>query len=308
MVILDADLEYDPQDIPRLLEPVLDGRADGGLRQPHVRQPQRLLVLVRHGQQGRHHGRQRDLQLVHLATSRPASSSCRWRCSASLNIQSAGFGMEAEITGKLLRRRIRPYEVPISYRARTPRRGQEDHLEGRRRGALDPRPGAVAAARPRALRWPAGWRQPGAARWAVMAARRPAGSRPWAASWSAGVPYRCRSARPTPSASSRCGPSASASADHAGARCRPGTARHHDTGAPAPARRVPPVPQPFGVQRPRRVGVGDRHVQALPSRPAPGRASARPRRRRRVRARAAPTRSPSRPVAVARCACADSRM
>src|SRR5262249_786626 len=28
MVILDADLEYDPQDIPRLLDPVLDGRAE----------------------------------------------------------------------------------------------------------------------------------------------------------------------------------------------------------------------------------------------------------------------------------------
>jgi len=28
MVILDADLEYDPQDIPKLLAPVLDGRAE----------------------------------------------------------------------------------------------------------------------------------------------------------------------------------------------------------------------------------------------------------------------------------------
>lgn len=36
----------------------------------------------------------------------------------SLDIRSRGFGMEAEITGKLLRRGIRPYEVPVSYRAR----------------------------------------------------------------------------------------------------------------------------------------------------------------------------------------------
>ncbi len=43
----------------------------------------------------------------------------------SLNVHSRGFGMEAEVTGKLLRRRIRPYEVPISYRARTREEGKK---------------------------------------------------------------------------------------------------------------------------------------------------------------------------------------
>jgi hypothetical protein len=43
----------------------------------------------------------------------------------SLNIRSRGFGMEAEITAKLLRRKIRPYEVPISYRARTRDEGKK---------------------------------------------------------------------------------------------------------------------------------------------------------------------------------------
>ena len=43
----------------------------------------------------------------------------------SLKIRSAGFGMEAEITGKLLRQKIRPYEVPISYRARTREEGKK---------------------------------------------------------------------------------------------------------------------------------------------------------------------------------------
>jgi hypothetical protein len=43
----------------------------------------------------------------------------------SLNLRSRGFGMEAEITAKLLRRKIRPYEVPISYRARTRDEGKK---------------------------------------------------------------------------------------------------------------------------------------------------------------------------------------
>ena len=43
----------------------------------------------------------------------------------SLNIKSDGFGMEAEITGKLLARGIRPFEVPITYRARTREAGKK---------------------------------------------------------------------------------------------------------------------------------------------------------------------------------------
>jgi hypothetical protein len=42
-----------------------------------------------------------------------------------LNIQSKGFGMEAEVTGKLLRRRIRPHEVPITYTARSREEGKK---------------------------------------------------------------------------------------------------------------------------------------------------------------------------------------
>jgi len=43
----------------------------------------------------------------------------------SLDIRSKGFGMEAEVTGKLLRNGIRPFEVPISYRARTREEGKK---------------------------------------------------------------------------------------------------------------------------------------------------------------------------------------
>ena len=42
-----------------------------------------------------------------------------------LRIKSDGFGMEAEVTGKMLRRGIQPYEVPISYRARSREEGKK---------------------------------------------------------------------------------------------------------------------------------------------------------------------------------------
>lgn len=124
MVILDADLEYDPQDIPRLLEPVLDGRATVvyGSRTFGSHSAYSFWYVM--GNKGvttaanvLFNSYISDLEtcfkLMPLALFR------------SLKIRSAGFGMEAEITGKLLRRRIRPFEVPISYRARTREEGKK---------------------------------------------------------------------------------------------------------------------------------------------------------------------------------------
>ncbi len=117
MVILDADLEYDPNDIPALLRPVLDGRATvvygnrtfGGhsaysfwyvMGNKGVTTAANILFNAYVG----------DLETCFKLM--PVS------LYRSLDIRSAGFGMEAEVTAKLLRRKIRPYEVPISYTAR----------------------------------------------------------------------------------------------------------------------------------------------------------------------------------------------
>ena len=42
-----------------------------------------------------------------------------------LDIQAAGFGMEAQVTARLLKSGVRPYEVPISYRARSREEGKK---------------------------------------------------------------------------------------------------------------------------------------------------------------------------------------
>ena len=124
IVIFDADLEYDAQNIPTLLAPVLDGRAEvvygvrgfGGhtaysfwyvMGNKAVTTAANVLFNCYIG----------DLEtcfkLMPLALYR------------SLDIRSDGFGMEAEITGKLLARGVRPFEVPISYRARTREEGKK---------------------------------------------------------------------------------------------------------------------------------------------------------------------------------------
>ncbi len=118
MVILDADLEYDPEDIPKLLEPVLDGRAQ-----------------VVYG--NRTFGSHSSFSFWYVMGNKAVTTAANvlYNCYLSdletcfklmplelyrsLQVRSRGFGMEAEVTGKLLRRRIRPFEVPISYKARS---------------------------------------------------------------------------------------------------------------------------------------------------------------------------------------------
>ncbi|WP_026211952.1 glycosyltransferase family 2 protein [Longispora albida] len=124
MVILDADLEYDPQDIPKLLQPVIDGysevvygnRSFGGhssysfwyvMGNKGVTLAANVLF---------------NSYIGDLETCYKLMPVALYR---SLNIRSRGFGMEAEVTGKLLRRGVRPYEVPISYRARSREEGKK---------------------------------------------------------------------------------------------------------------------------------------------------------------------------------------
>lgn len=124
MVILDADLEYDPQDIPRLLSPVLDGRA---------------MVVYGNRTFGSHSAYSFWYVMGNKAVTTAANvlfnsyigdlETCFKLLPVdlyrSLDVKSRGFGMEAEVTGKLLRRKIRPYEVPISYRARGREEGKK---------------------------------------------------------------------------------------------------------------------------------------------------------------------------------------
>ncbi len=124
MVILDADLEYDPQDITRLLEPVLDGRAEivYGSRTFGSHSAYSFWYVM--GNKGVTTAANMifNSYISDLETCFKLMPIALYR---SLNITSAGFGMEAEVTGKLLRRKLRPYEVPISYRARTREEGKK---------------------------------------------------------------------------------------------------------------------------------------------------------------------------------------
>ncbi len=124
MIVLDADLEYDPRDIPRLLKPIQDGRSQ---------------VIYGNRNFGGHSAfsfwyvmgnkaittAANILYNCYLSDLETCFKLMPTQLYRSLNIQSQDFGMEAEITGKLLRRRIRPYEVPVTYSARSRAEGKK---------------------------------------------------------------------------------------------------------------------------------------------------------------------------------------
>jgi glycosyltransferase involved in cell wall biosynthesis len=124
MVILDADLEYDPQDIPRLLDPILDGRAEVvyGSRTFGSHSSFSFWYVMGNKAVTTAANMMFNCYLSDMETCFKLMPLTLYR---SLDVRSKGFGMEAEVTGKLLRNGIRPFEVPISYRARTREEGKK---------------------------------------------------------------------------------------------------------------------------------------------------------------------------------------
>jgi glycosyltransferase involved in cell wall biosynthesis len=126
VLIQDADLEYDPTDYPQLLEPLLSGKADvvygsrfmGG--SPHRvlyfwhSVGNWLLTLVSN-----------CLTDINLSDMETCYKVFRRDVIQSIPIEENRFGFEPEITVKVARRKLRIYEVGISYSGRTYEEGKK---------------------------------------------------------------------------------------------------------------------------------------------------------------------------------------
>jgi dolichol-phosphate hexosyltransferase len=117
MVICDADLEYAPEEIPRLLEPVLVGDAEVvyGTRSFGSNTAFSFWYVLGNKAVTTYANAMYNTWISDLETCFKLMPLALYR---ELDISSSGFGMEAEVTGKLLKRGWLPFEVPISYKAR----------------------------------------------------------------------------------------------------------------------------------------------------------------------------------------------
>ncbi|MEK6277275.1 MAG: glycosyltransferase family 2 protein [Actinomycetota bacterium] len=122
--ILDADLEYDPADLSNLLEPLLSGRATAvfGTRAFEAHSAYGFWYVIGN-------------KTVTLAANVLYNSwlsdimNC-WKTMPtdllrSLELREPGFGIEPEITARLLRSGTRIFEVPVTYQARSREEGKK---------------------------------------------------------------------------------------------------------------------------------------------------------------------------------------
>ncbi|MCU1261720.1 MAG: glycosyl transferase, family 2, partial [Bryobacterales bacterium] len=125
-LIQDADLEYDPQEYPKLLAPLLAGKADAVYGSRFLVAGERRVLYFWHSLAN--HiltlvcNIAADLNLTDMETCYKVFRTSLVR---TIPIRSNRFGIEPELTIKLARRQARIYETPISYHGRTYEEGKK---------------------------------------------------------------------------------------------------------------------------------------------------------------------------------------
>jgi glycosyltransferase involved in cell wall biosynthesis len=129
-IIQDADLEYDPREYPRILAPLMDGRADAVYGSRFMVAGERRVLYFWHSLANHLLTAMcdvfADLNLTDMETCYKAF---RTPLLKSIPIRSQRFGFEPEITLKLAKRQARIYETPISYNGRTYEEGKKIGLK-----------------------------------------------------------------------------------------------------------------------------------------------------------------------------------
>jgi glycosyltransferase involved in cell wall biosynthesis len=125
LLVQDADLEYDPRDYAKLLEPILDGRADVVYGSRFLGGPQRVHFFW-------HYVGNKFLTLLSdmltnlkITDMETCYKAFRSEVIRSFRLRSNRFGFEPEVTAKVAKGRWRIYEVPISYAGRSYEEGKK---------------------------------------------------------------------------------------------------------------------------------------------------------------------------------------
>ena len=125
VLVQDADLEYDPRDYPKLLEPIMDGRADVVFGSRFLGGPQRVHYFW-------HYVANKFLTLLSdiftnlkLTDMETCYKAFRKEVLQGIQLRSNRFGFEPEITAKVAKKDWRIYEVPITYAGRTYEEGKK---------------------------------------------------------------------------------------------------------------------------------------------------------------------------------------
>lgn len=124
VAILDADLEYDPNDYARMLAVVEDGDVEAVLGTRHWQAHSAYSYWFVQGNRAIN-AVANILYNTWLSDSMVGMKLVRADLFRSLDLRENGFGFDGEVVARLLRRKVRIYEVPVTYKARSREEGKK---------------------------------------------------------------------------------------------------------------------------------------------------------------------------------------